>query len=336
MTTASASTAGGTALEPVRNDAAINRQFAIEQAQAPAIADSENPDGQSPSPRDSKQRGPNPRSRGDDGAPDDQNDPGAPAAAQTRITINKMSGTAPPLAGAEPAVPAAQGNHPTPTAEMHPKTNSIRRSSTFARPHRAVVCPKMFHPNHPWRARTGDMLSCGVPALFLVFSAASGSARDEPLRVRAEAGRGPFFVGQGIEVRLTVVGGRNRPTIELPPFPAADAWLTGTEKRPISRSEIGSIVGEENQFLMRIRVVPTRSGTLQIPSIAVRVEQTFRAQPKLARRGSAGTRRGPPCRLPGRDRAIRPRGCRVVPGHACRPGVRSARHGRRARCPGHD
>ena len=123
------------------------------------------------------------------------------------------------------------------------------------------------------------LLRCAT--LFLVFSAASGSARDESLRVRAEAGRGPFFVGQGIEVRLTVVGGRNRPTIELPPFPAADAWLTGTEKRPISRSEIGSIVGEENQFLMRIRVVPTRAGTLQIPSIAVRVEQRSARSPSL-------------------------------------------------------
>ena len=77
MMTASLQPPAARQLEPVRNDAAINRQFAIEQAQAPAIADSENPDGQSPSPRDSKQRGPNPRSRGDDGAPDDQNDPGA-------------------------------------------------------------------------------------------------------------------------------------------------------------------------------------------------------------------------------------------------------------------
>jgi Ca-activated chloride channel homolog len=70
------STARGASLEPVRRDAEINRRFAIEQAQAPAIADSENPDGQSPSPRQSGRRGPNPRQNGDDSPPDDESGSG--------------------------------------------------------------------------------------------------------------------------------------------------------------------------------------------------------------------------------------------------------------------
>ena len=72
------STAGGLALESVRQDAAANRKYAIEQAQAPAIADTESPEGQSPSQRDSKQRGPNPRPRGDDSGSDDQPDSSGP------------------------------------------------------------------------------------------------------------------------------------------------------------------------------------------------------------------------------------------------------------------
>ncbi len=60
----------------VRRDAEINRRFAIEQAQAPAIADTENPDGQSPSPRQNGRRGPNPRANGDDSPPDGPPDAG--------------------------------------------------------------------------------------------------------------------------------------------------------------------------------------------------------------------------------------------------------------------
>jgi Ca-activated chloride channel homolog len=70
------STGGGKSLEQVREDAAINRRFALEQAQAPAIADSENPDGQSPSPRQSGRRGPNPRPNGDDSPRDGPGDSG--------------------------------------------------------------------------------------------------------------------------------------------------------------------------------------------------------------------------------------------------------------------
>ncbi len=70
------STAKGGSAEKVRRDAEANRRFAIEHAQAPAIADSENPDGKSPSPRQGGRRGPNPRPDGDDSPPDGDSDPG--------------------------------------------------------------------------------------------------------------------------------------------------------------------------------------------------------------------------------------------------------------------
>jgi Ca-activated chloride channel family protein len=72
-----ASTARGRSLEQVRQDAAINRRFAVEQAQAAAIADTENPDDPSRPPRQNGRRGPNPRPDGEDTSGDDQADSGA-------------------------------------------------------------------------------------------------------------------------------------------------------------------------------------------------------------------------------------------------------------------
>jgi Ca-activated chloride channel family protein len=72
-----ASTAGGARLDQVRRDAAINRKFAVEQAESPAIADSENPDDPSRSPRRDGRRGSDPRENGDDNSPDSQADSGS-------------------------------------------------------------------------------------------------------------------------------------------------------------------------------------------------------------------------------------------------------------------
>ena len=74
-----ASTAGGEQVERVRRDAAINRKFAVEQAESPAIADGENPDDPSRSPRRSGRR-PDPRANGEDNSPDAQPDSGAGSA----------------------------------------------------------------------------------------------------------------------------------------------------------------------------------------------------------------------------------------------------------------
>ncbi len=110
--------------------------------------------------------------------------------------------------------------------------------------------------------------------LALALPGGISAASDDPVHVQAEVGRGPYFVGQGIEFRISVAGGRHPPKIELPTIPSARVWQTGTDSRPISRSEIGSIVGEENAFVTKFRVVPTRPGMLQIPSVPVRVDET--------------------------------------------------------------
>jgi hypothetical protein len=109
-------------------------------------------------------------------------------------------------------------------------------------------------------------------AVAVVFSTVVASRVSEPLRVEAKVDPGPYFVGQGIELRVRVVGRGRRPEISIPAIPDASAWTIGTEVRPISRSEIGSIVAEENLLETRIRVVARRPGKLQIPSIPVRLD----------------------------------------------------------------
>jgi hypothetical protein len=117
-------------------------------------------------------------------------------------------------------------------------------------------------------------------SLALTFAGTITRASDDPVHVQAEVSRGPYFVGQGIELRIRVAGQRRQPKIDLPAIPHARAWHIGTDIRPITRSAIGSIVAEENVFVTRFRLVPTRPGALQIPSVPVRVEENMgRSQP---------------------------------------------------------
>ena len=61
----------------------------------------------------------------------------------------------------------------------------------------------------------------------------------------------------------------------------ARAWTIGTEVRPITTSSIGSVVAQENLFVVRFRVVPERAGTLEIPAIQAQIKgRSGRSQPK--------------------------------------------------------
>jgi len=73
-----ASTAKGATLDQVRRDAAINRRFALEQAQAMAVPQGINSDDRSPSQRPERRGAQNPGKRGDESSPEGQseNDPG--------------------------------------------------------------------------------------------------------------------------------------------------------------------------------------------------------------------------------------------------------------------
>jgi hypothetical protein len=117
---------------------------------------------------------------------------------------------------------------------------------------------------------------------------ASGGGRaytDEPkpLNVRVEIGRGPYYVGQGIDLAVAVAAGDFRPTLELPRPQQADLWVVDTSFQPLSATTIGPVASGANVFVTRLRLVARRAGTLELP-------------PMVAR-GDGRTGRGPAARL---------------------------------------
>ncbi len=71
-----ASTARGVDLDAVRKDASINREFAYQQAQSPAIPQGQGPDDQSPSRRPDGRRSPDRKPGGEDGSADEDDGSG--------------------------------------------------------------------------------------------------------------------------------------------------------------------------------------------------------------------------------------------------------------------
>jgi Ca-activated chloride channel family protein len=131
-----ASTARGEAVERVRQDAAINRRFALEQAQAPAIAEGQNPDDPSQASRQSGRRGPNPRQKGDDPFPDAQAEPGAGAGGGSPDGDEQDQRNRPPrrrrrTVGAGGTGKTSQGNHgDTPDDRLDAALEHIREAET--------------------------------------------------------------------------------------------------------------------------------------------------------------------------------------------------------------
>lgn len=128
-----------------------------------------------------------------------------------------------------------------------------------------------FSPVRPTRRR--------VVALFAALSVTFASSRaeaqrqaGETLRVRLDVAPGPYLVGQGIELRLAVVGRDERPKLELPDLPEARLWIIDTSFKPISVSGIGPSISGENVFRTRLRLVPRVAGLLDVPPIVARLD----------------------------------------------------------------
>jgi len=116
---------------------------------------------------------------------------------------------------------------------------------------------------------------------WLVLSKTAAGQNTGPVRVQAEVTPGPYFVGQGFELHVGAIAGRERPKIELPRLTDARIWTIGTEIRPISATGIGSVVAHENVFVVRFRLVPTRAGMLEIPAIPAQIQgRSGRSQTK--------------------------------------------------------
>jgi hypothetical protein len=132
----------------------------------------------------------------------------------------------------------------------------------------------------PTVSAIGRSLKWLTGLLALIFAGAPSVLGDVPLPVHVEVGPGPFYVGQGFELRAGVVASGRRPKIDPPPFDGALIWTIGTELKPISATGIGSIVNSENLFVTRFRVVARRAGTLVVPSMVARTEdRSGRSQP---------------------------------------------------------
>ena len=110
-----------------------------------------------------------------------------------------------------------------------------------------------------------------VPILLLCIQLEPVRARPpDALRVRLEAGPGPYYQGQGIELSAQVLGHDQRPKIELPHLSHAEIWIAGTSFKPVSATGIGSVESGDNLFITRLRIVPRRSGPLEVPPILAR------------------------------------------------------------------
>src|SRR5205085_12512204 len=111
---------------------------------------------------------------------------------------------------------------------------------------------------------------CLAPLRGLILTGAAAAQDPDALRVRVEVASGPYFVGEGFELRVGVVAAGQRPQVE--PFRIADAevWPIGTDLKPISASGIGATVSQANLFISRFRVVARRPGRLEIPAIRAR------------------------------------------------------------------
>ena len=154
------STAGGRSLDLVRQDAEINRRFAIEQAQAPAIAESENPD------EPVRLAAPKTGGEAPIRAPD-----GDDTSAMARLMRARAAGTNSDADENEERNRQSNASSPNRRGRGDGKSDSgksrrhargsprSRPSSTSARQRTAVAFPKSFLQN-PRRAtvRTGDAL----------------------------------------------------------------------------------------------------------------------------------------------------------------------------------
>jgi hypothetical protein len=93
------------------------------------------------------------------------------------------------------------------------------------------------------------------------------------MQVHVSLERGPFYLGQRIQLAVSATAGRERPEILAPTLDPTSAVLAleGTAFQPIMTSAIGDVVTETNRYTFRFRIVPRRAGRLEIPAFVLRI-----------------------------------------------------------------
>jgi hypothetical protein len=109
------------------------------------------------------------------------------------------------------------------------------------------------------------------PTLWFAVVAPAGAQDAAPLRVHVEVDSGPYYLGEGFALTVGVAARDQRPELELPAVRHADVWTIGTSLLPINATGIGEMVTGENLFLTRLRIMPRRTGPLEVPPIMARL-----------------------------------------------------------------
>jgi hypothetical protein len=116
-------------------------------------------------------------------------------------------------------------------------------------------------------------LAIAIAWTLPVFPMALRAQDESPARlsVTAQVRTGACYVGQSVDLSVSVVVEHDRPQLTMPVIAGADVRLVAKELKPISVSGIGDAVFERNLFRSRYRLIPRRAGTLTIPSIPARL-----------------------------------------------------------------
>ena len=119
--------------------------------------------------------------------------------------------------------------------------------------------------------------------LTLALVAAGDATNEGPPTVHAQARSTTSYVGQSIDVFVSVVAGREAPRVVVPKIEGATITHVGTVVKPLSMSAIGAQLFEQSLYRARYRVVARRAGTLVVPpfSVLMGVRRGFSAPLRL-------------------------------------------------------
>ena len=149
------------------------------------------------------------------------------------------------------------------------------------------------------------LASCVVAWLVIAWLVGPAVSQDvAPLVVRVQVPRGPYYVGESIELDVGVVGRDQRPKVEVPAIKNADVWTVNTSFKPISATGIGTSISVENLFVTRLRIIPRRAGLLEIPPIEARIDDRSGRSRQTRLSIQNPPPEGPAGRIPGRNRRV--------------------------------
>jgi hypothetical protein len=94
----------------------------------------------------------------------------------------------------------------------------------------------------------------------------------QPLVAQTHIAPGPYYVGQAIDIQVSVIASSSRPTIVVPRLTGAEIWPTRNKLKPLMSSGIGNVINETIQYIYGYQFLARRSGSLSIPPFVARFE----------------------------------------------------------------